>query len=112
MLLEDVTESSGEGSRCQSRDSTVISMEGFFSCHLPDPDRDAARGDQEGDQEKNNGDHPLLLAGQVQPRHRDYVPLFTSGETIQWVVGLRIGHPGRCRVGTRRVLVVRARSPE
>ncbi len=71
---------STEPCRTYPPDLMGISIDGFFSCHLPDPDRDAACDDQEGNQEKNNGDHPLLLAGQVQPCHRDF--LFTHKNPV------------------------------
>lgn len=75
---------------------------------------------------RRSGDmfHPLGAPGrkklkeffrecEVEPRERDRVPLLASGETIQWVVGCRIGHVARCRPETRRVLEVRAtRNPE
>ncbi len=72
------------------------------------------RGRREGDVF-----HPLGAPGrkklkeffrecEVRPQRRHRIPLFASGETIQWVVGCRIGHLGRCRPETRRVLEVRA----
>ena len=70
---------------------------------------------------RRDGDvfHPLGAPGrkklkeffrecEIGPHRRHRIPLFASGETIQWVVGCRIGHLARCRPETRRVLEVRA----